>query len=127
MKNNTLNIRYRITPETHSRKIREVQVFAPKTEVLLKYAREAEDRAAKRHIAFIEKGPGAIWPFLHVDPLFPRFKNKGIRHSYDQHKPTESFRCTSLTGAQKAINKRNKEAVISAVFTDKSGNQTILI
>lgn len=39
----------------------------------------------------------------------------------------ESFRCTSIEGAKKALKKRTKENVVEAVFTDKSGNTTKLI
>lgn len=127
MKNNRLNIRYRVTPDTHSRKIRRMQVFEPKTSIILKHVQAAEERAAKRHSDFLTGGFGAIYPFLHTDPIYPQFKNHSIKHDYNEHKPTESFRCTSIKSAMRALSKRNKEAIISAVYADNQGNKTILI
>lgn len=39
----------------------------------------------------------------------------------------ESFRSTSLEGSRKAVAKRNKTSILSAIFRDKTGKQHTII
>ena len=55
-------------------------------------------------------------------------KNNSLHIKYQPDlstkKSAERFRCTSLAGAKKAIGKKNKENIKTAVFTDHKGQQT---
>lgn len=134
---NKLIIKYRESIKAASTKKKFLQFTMPSKLQVKCLITEAVERKNKRieywshanstvRMREFISGKGAKY-LPHTEYIDPKIPVQVIRHDFDHYKLVDSFRCTSLSRAEKVLAKRNKEAIISAEYYANDGLKTQII